>query len=140
MAAEFKHKRYFRVLQYGADSTWGLRTFSSTADANTKIGFKSAFNTSSPTKTEALENSGQWLVVTYEFDSESDQTAFKNAVEGLYDGDSSVFGPETSNDCVEMFRVEWLNKDGSVSSTSNLLDPTDIGAYKSPTFPDHNYS
>jgi len=140
MAATFKHKRYFRCIQYGADSTWGLRTFSSTADANTKIGFKSAFSTSSPTKTEALENSNQWLVVTYEFANESEQTAFKNAVEGLYSPGTSMFGPATSSDCVEMFKVEWLHEDGSVSHTDNLLDASDIGGYKSPTATENNFS
>ena len=93
MAAQYKHKRYFRLR--GSDSS--LKTFSSTSDANTKIGFKSVFNTSSPTKTEALADSGQTLVVTYEFDSDSDQTAFKNAVDGAW-GDSTYGNTEVAID------------------------------------------
>jgi len=116
MAAQYKHKRYFRVR--GSDSS--LKTFSSTADANTKIGFLSVFNTSSPTKTEALADSGQTLIVTYEFDSESDQTAFKNAIDATFVDSTALFNPPTSGDVVEHFKTEWLHQDGSVSSTANL--------------------
>ena len=79
MAAEYRHKRYFRVRV--SDSS--LDTFSSTADANTKIGFTSVYSTSSPTKTEALADSDKTLVVTYEFNDESEQTAFKSAVDSI---------------------------------------------------------
>tara|TARA_B100000927_G_scaffold267848_1_gene242245 strand:- start:87 stop:437 length:351 start_codon:yes stop_codon:yes gene_type:complete len=116
MAANYKHKRYFRLR--GSDSS--LKTFSSTSDANTKIGFKSVYSTSSPTKTEALADSDQTLVVTYEFDSDSDQTAFKNAIDGAWGEDSTPFTPETDTDSVEHFKTEWLHKDGSISATSNL--------------------
>ena len=51
MAAQWKHKRYFKLM--GSDSS--LVTFSSVADAKTKIGFTSVFDTSSPTKTEAKQ-------------------------------------------------------------------------------------
>ena len=117
MAAEWRHKRYFRLR--GSDTN--LKTFSSTADANTKLGFTSVWNTSSPTKTEALADSDQTLVVTYEFDSEADQTAFKNAVDGGYGDSTSPFAPATDTDLSENFKTEWLHKDGSVSSTANLL-------------------
>jgi hypothetical protein len=117
MSAEWKHKRYFRVI--GADSS--IKTFSSTTDANTKIGFTSVWNTSSPTKTEALADTDQTLVVTYEFDSESDQTAFKSAIDSAWEDSSSPFAPADSSDTVEHFKTEWLHKDGTVSSTTNLL-------------------
>ena len=116
MAAEWKHIRYFRLR--GNDSS--LKTFSSTADANTKLGFTSVWNTSSPTKTEALADSGQTLKVTYEFDSSSDQDAFKNAIDAVYSDSSLAFSPATATDTAEHYKTEWLHKDGSVSSTANL--------------------
>ena len=112
MAAEWKHKRYFRVR--GRE----LLTFSSTSDANTKIGFTSAYSTSSPTKTEALEDSNKTLVVTYEFNSLSEQTAFNDATNT---GDStSPFSPADSDDIVEHFKTVWLHADGSVSKSDDL--------------------
>ena len=117
MAAEYKHKRYFRLR--GSDSS--IKTFSSTSDANTKIGFKSVYNTNSPTKTEALADSDQTLVVTFEFDSDSDRTAFKSAVDGAWEDSSTPFSPADASDTVEHFKTEWLHQDGSVSSTANLL-------------------
>ena len=117
MAAEYKHKRYFRLLDVDSN----VQTFSSTADANTKIGFKSVYSTSSPTKTEALADSGQTLVVTYEFDSESDQTAFKSAIDGSWGDNITPFTPATTGDWVEHFKTEWLHVDGSVSDTANLV-------------------
>jgi len=116
MAAEYRHKKYFRIR--GADST--LKTFSSTADANTKIGFTSVYDTSTPTKTEALEDGGQTLVVTYEFESDADQTAFQNAIDGAWSDSSTPFSPVDATDTVEHFRTEWLLPDGSVGDTVNL--------------------
>ena len=117
MAAEWKHKRYFRVR--GSDST--IKTFSSTADANTKIGFTSVYSTSTPTKTEALADSDQTLVVTYEFNTEAEQTAFKSAIDSAWDDSSSPFSPADVTDTVEHFKTEWLHADGSVSATTNLI-------------------
>ena len=116
MAAEYRHKRYFRLR--GSDSS--LVTFSSTADANTKIGFTSVYSTSSPTKTEALVDSDKTLVVTYEFNDESEQTAFKSAVTGAYSDSTSPFNPADGTDRAEHFKTEWLHKDGSISNTTNL--------------------
>lgn len=116
MATEWKHKRYFRVR--GSDSS--LTTFSSTSDANTKIGFTSVYSTSTPTKTEALADSDQTLVVTYEFSTEADQTAFKNAVDGAWGDSSSPFNPADATDTVEHWKTEWLHADGSVSGTTNF--------------------
>ena len=132
MAASYKHKRYFRCRTAEGRN---IVTFSSTSDANTKIGFKSVYNTSSPTKTEALADSGQTLVVTYEFDNESDQTAFKNAVDGAWGESASPFSPAEDTDAwdgeasftahyfVEHFKTEWLAQDGTtVSATMNRTD------------------
>lgn len=131
MAVKYRHKRYFRVR---TAEHRNIVTFSSTSDANTKIGFKSVYNTSSPTKTEALADSGQTLVVTYEFSSESHQTAFKSAVDGTWGDSTSPFAPavdptaydgEASFEVpyyVEHFKTEWLHQDGSVSATTNRSD------------------
>ena len=117
MAAEYKHKKYFRIR--GADDT--LKTFSSTADANTKIGFTSVYDTSTPTTIEALEDSGQTLVVTYEFESDADQTAFQTAIDDAWaNSPYSPFNPADATDTVEHFKTEWLEPDGSVGTTVNL--------------------
>ena len=116
MAAEYKHKKYFRIR--GADSN--LKTFSSTADANTKIGFTSVYDTLTPTKTEALEDGGQTLVVTYEFDSDADQTAFQSAIVDAW-ANSSPFNPADATDTVEHVKTEWLQPDGSVGNTVNFF-------------------
>tara|TARA_Y100000592_G_C5299116_1_gene234605 strand:- start:15 stop:365 length:351 start_codon:yes stop_codon:yes gene_type:complete len=116
MAAEWKHKRYFRVR--GSDSS--LKTFSSTSDANTKIGFRSVYSTNTPTKTEALADSNQTLVVTYEFDSKGDQDAFKSAIDGAWEDSSTPFNPADASDSVEHFKTEWLHANGTVSGTTNL--------------------
>jgi len=117
MAAEYKHKRYFRVR--GSDTS--LKTFSSTSDANTKIGFEPIYSTSSPTKTEVLADSDQTFVVTYEFNTEAEQTAFKSAIDGVWGENSSPFSPADATDTVEHFKTEWLHADGSISATSNLI-------------------
>ena len=86
MAVHYKHKRYFQIHEfYGDDSTRMPKSFTgTTAQAYAEFSFSSAFDTSSPTKTLAFEDSNKTLVVTYEFSSESDQTAFKNAVDTAY--------------------------------------------------------
>lgn len=116
MAAQYKHKRYFRIRL--ADSS--LYTFTSTSDANTKIDFKSAWTTSSPTKTEALADSDQTFVVTYEFGTDSDQTAFKTAIDGEWGANSTPWNGDDSSQTIEHFKTEWLNADGSVSATANF--------------------
>ena len=117
MSELYKHKRYFQLR--GDDSA--LVTFSSTSDANTKIGFTSVWNTSSPTKTEALADSDQTLVVTYEFATEDEQTAFKAAIDAVWADSSMPYSPATATDAIEHSKTEWLHKDGSVSSTDTLL-------------------
>ena len=113
MAVQYKHKRYFRVR--GVDSS--VRTFSSTSDAKTKIGFKSVYNTSLPIKSEASADDGQTLVVTYEFESDSEQSAFNGAIDGTWSESTTPFSPEIDTDTVEHFKTEWLHKDGSISAT-----------------------
>lgn len=116
MAAEYKHKRYFRIRL--ADSS--LYTFTSTSDANTKIDFKSAWTTSSPTKSEILADSDQTFVVTYEFNSEAEQTAFKTAIDGEWGESSQPWNGNDSSQTIEHFKTEWLHQDGTISATTNL--------------------
>ena len=111
MSSDCRHKRYFRVR--GADST--LTTFTDVANANTLIGFKSAYSTSTPTKTEYLDDSDQTLVVTFEFNSQDEQTAFKAAVDAAWDGSTPFTGTG-----VEHFKTEWLNNVGEVGSTATF--------------------
>lgn len=134
MAAQYKHKRYFRRVDIGTDSTMVLHTFSSTADARTKLGFGSVWNTSSPTTTDALEDGNKTLVVTYEFASADAQTAFKNAIDSTSEMWNDSAYPHAYRP--EHFKTEWLHEDGSVSNTTNTADSsgTDMNTYISPTF------
>ena len=121
MANAFKHKRYYRVRL--DDSS--ICTFANVTDAQNAIGFRDAFDTSSPTTTYALADSDPTLVVTHEFDTADEQTAFKAAVDGLMDDSSTPWNPDVNTDdsqagWVEFFKTEWLHKDGSVSDTTNL--------------------
>ena len=79
----------------------------------------------SPTKTEALADSDQTLVITYEFDSKDDQDAFLSAI-SVFDTtkvwpatSGSAFIPYYAADKIENFKTEWLDTDGtSVGSTT----------------------
>ena len=135
MATEYKHKRYFQLWVNNntgsvGEKNWLKQTFSSVADAKTKIGFTSVWDTSSPTKTEALADSDQTLTVTYEFDNLTDQTAFKNAIDGTYSAGNSPFSEETTSDRAENFKTEWFAGDGAtVDSTFTDTDgitPVDV--------------
>jgi len=119
MATEWRHKRHFRVRN--VDDT--LKTFTSAAEAVTTISFGSIYDTSSPTKTEELADSNQTLVVTYEFNTEAEQTAFKSAIDGQWSSGEESW-PWNGNDStqkIEHFKTEWLHKDGSVSATTTDL-------------------
>ena len=113
MAQEFRHKEYFRVKDGG-----NLVTFTSTADAKSKINFTSAFDTSSPTKTEALEDSDQTYSVVYEFNSKAEEDAFITAISSY--SDTTPWNP-ASGSVVEHFKTEWYATDGTtVGATTNL--------------------
>ena len=131
MAAQFKHKRYFRARAPEWNGISGsnsdVRRFTSTSDANTKCGFGSAYNTSSPTKTLALADDNYTLIVTYEFNTLDEQTAFKSAVDSAFDSSGFGFDPENADDSIENFKTEWLNQDGSVSDTyTNTTYPSEV--------------
>lgn len=134
MNSRWWHKRYFKQYDHTASS---YVTFSSTSDAQTKIGFGSCFDTNSPTKNYELADAGQTLVVTYEHSSEANQTGFKNAVDAAWT-DGSIFtgntfrfpgegksppeGPALFEKVLEVRHVktEWLHTDGSVSSATDF--------------------
>ena len=113
MASEYKVKQYFR--NRADDSS--LVTFSSVADAQTKIGLTSTHTTTgNPTITYALEDSSQTLVATFEFASQSDQDTWYAS---MGNDDSTVwYNPPSGT--VEYFKAEWLHPDGSASHTANL--------------------
>ena len=126
MAAEHKHKRYFRLKK--ADNSY--HAFSDLSDANTMLVLKDAWNTNSPTITKALEDSNQTLVVTIEHSSADNQTSWKTAVDNLWvDGTSAPWedlkngatGSAVHDWTVEHFKTEWLHADGSVSQTTTLI-------------------
>jgi len=127
MAAEYKHKRYFRLKK--ADNSY--HAFQDLSDANTMLVFKDAWNTNSPTITKALEDSNQTLVVTIEHSSADNQTGWKTAVDNLWDSATSsapweplkkgALGVGIHEWTVEHFKTEWLHADGSISQTTTLI-------------------
>ena len=107
MAAAFKHHQYFR--RYTTSDPSALYTFTSVSDAQTRAGFHNTWLTSnSPTVTYALEDSGQTLKVTHEFADKIRQDNWTEAIKAL---------DEWRKGDVQLFKVEWLHEDGSVSAT-----------------------
>lgn len=116
MANEFKHKAYFRVKD--TSNSFNLVTFTSTADARSKINFTSAFDTSSPTKTEALEDTAQTYSVVYEFNSKAEEDAFLTAISSF--SDTTPWNTALPY-LTEHFKTEWYDSDGAtVETTTNL--------------------
>jgi len=120
MSAEYRHRRYFRIRL--ADNS--LYNFTSTADANIKIDFKNSWLTSNPKKIEELIDSNQTFLVTYEFNNETEQTAFMNAIDSEWNIDtndeSTPWNGDNSTQTVENFKTEWLDPTDAVSSTFDL--------------------
>ena len=129
MAQEFMHKRYFQLFSEwdeadGDDKTWSslpdktAMTFTSTPQQvhDNLFQFPSVWNTNSPTKSYALEDSNQTLVVTYEFDTADDEAGFKTAVETAYT-DKNAFASQD----IKHIRTEWYNASG--------VEVTDDGAH-----------
>ena len=123
MAIQYKHKRYYKLKTSEGGSTVNI-TFSSTSDAITKLAFSNLHDANSVTKTSALEDSGTTLVVTYEFSSESDQTAWKAGIDGALADSTALYSP-TDPAVVYHSKTEWLHQDGSVSSTTTFDFPTE---------------
>ena len=112
MATAYIHNEYFR--RRLEDSS--IYTFSNIDDAKTKVALHNTFLTSnSPTITYELQDSNQTLKVTLEFDSLIQQDSWKVSVDNLGTSNTAWFGSD-----IEWFKVEWLNEDGTVSSTTNF--------------------
>lgn len=120
MAANYKHKRYFRCI---SDSDSSAVTFTAAGDWANYIKFNAAFNTSSPTKTYALEDSNKTLVITYEFDTADQETAFKSAIDNFWKNNSSPFIGAADNHFVDHCKTVWYNADGSVSASTDNPGP-----------------
>ena len=114
MSNLYIHKRYFRL----RTSNNLLHVFSNVADALNKIGFNKIWNTSSPTITNTLIDSNTTLVVSYEFENEAEQVAFKSAIDNMFHSNPEHF---SSKDSVEHFKTEWLHKDGSLSHKTDFI-------------------
>jgi len=112
MADKFKHHRYFRF----KNEDGSLVTFIDVNDAKTRIALDdTVYNTGNPTRTYELADSNQGLKMTMEFDSEANQTSFVNAVSNAWEDESGSFASG-----VEVYKHEWLNEDGTISSTFDL--------------------
>ena len=124
MADSFRHKRYFQLIEYLGDSTADgtKKTFTGTAEeAYNELSLPAVWNTSSPTKTYSLADSNTSVVVTFEFDNESDQTAFKTAIDNAYDANTGFAdgGPHVIH-----IKTEWLTTDGDIGFTSTNITDT----------------
>ena len=128
MAQEFMHKRYFELWQSfnedaDNDTTWSTlpdkkaMTFISTpAQVAALFNFPSVWNTNSPTKSYALEDSNKTLVVTYEFDTADDEAGFKTAVDTAYTNGNAF--PDLD---IKHTKTEWYTATG--------IEATDDGAH-----------
>jgi len=131
MANAYKHKRYYKLKtptntdpsQPHDGVSFDNVTFTSTSDAITKMAFSTLHDANSVSKTSALEDSGTTLVITYEFESESDQTAWKAGIDGALEDSTALYNP-TYPAFVYHSKTEWLHDDGSVSNTVTFEDPT----------------
>jgi hypothetical protein len=111
MAAEYKHHRYFRF----RNNDNSLYTFSDVNDARSKIALDDeVYNIGSPTRTYQLVNSNKGLKMTMEFNSQANQDSFVTAT-STWSNESASFSSG-----VEVYRHEWLHKDGTISNTFDL--------------------
>ena len=127
MALEWTHKRYFQYhfelnddsSQVNADGSYGPSQFNNTsaADVYALYNFPSVWNTGSPTKTYALEDSNKTLVVTYEFSSKDNEAAFITAVDAAYD-DGSAFA---DNVRASHIKTEWFTSAGVEKTDTNII-------------------
>ena len=114
MSKTYIHKRYFRLRR----SNNSLHTFINVTDALDKIGFTEVWKTSSPTTTNTLMDTNTTLVVSYEFENEAEQVAFKSAIDNMFHSNPKHF---SSKNTVEHFKTEWLHKDGSLSHKTDFI-------------------
>jgi len=121
MAQAYKHKEYFQSgFNDGYFETWQdddptQYTFTSVADAQTRCAFHNTYLTyQNPTVTYALEDADKTLVVTFEFDDNEKQMAWKTAVTDLIKNSTAWA------DVIFLKKIEWLNEDGEVGSTASF--------------------
>jgi hypothetical protein len=115
MAKNYVHRRYYRI----RDNSGNLITFLNTKDANSKINFRSAWQTCSPIVTDILEQGNQVLCKTFEFESDQDQVNFKSAIDALWETGNPWLGNDAGT--VEYMRVEWLDTIGNIEFTKSFL-------------------
>jgi hypothetical protein len=117
MSQEYMHKRYFELHgPYNEDdsnvtdgTTLGAITFTSTpTEVAALFAFPSVWNTNSPTKSYALEDSNKTLVVTYEFDNADDEAGFVTSVSSAYSGGSAF----PTDQHVKHMKTEWYTAAG----------------------------
>ena len=122
MANSFRHKRYFQLIEYwDSPDKSEKKTFTGTAEeAWNDLSMPAVWNTNSPTKTYALADSNTSVVVTFEFDIESDQTGFKAAIDNAYAA-QSAFSADVH---VKHIKTEWLTTAGDVGSTATNITET----------------
>lgn len=121
MAQNFKHKKYFKQHD-NANSTYV--TFSSVADAQTKLGFGACWDAGSPTKSYALEDANT-LSVTFEFSNTADQTTHSNAILAAFEDMPTMFTGNTYTDVTGQIilegrcvKAEHFDGDGNIENTS----------------------
>jgi len=143
MANAFKHKRYFKeVIKSGGDKSALERdgsaetehTHSNAETSWDRWSMPAVWNTSSPTKTYELADGNKTVVVTFEFDDQAGQDAFKTAIDTAYGNDtafpnvdSSGVNKNSTGGMIKHVKTEWLNQDGTtVGATAD--DIVDIPA------------
>ena len=129
MAQEYMHKRYFQLFSEwdedaDNDTTWSTlpdktaMAFTSTPQQvhDNLFQFPSVWNTNSPTKSYALEDSNQTLVVTYEFDNADDEAGFKTAVDTAYTN-----GNAFAEQDIKHIKTEWYTTAGIEATDTDIV-------------------
>ena len=134
MAVEWKHNRYFQIHECEVGGTLQAKTFTGTAaEAYAEFNFPSVWDTNSPTKTYTKTDGNTTLIVSYEFDSASDETGWVNAVNTAYaNGTAFPTGDEWKMQDVGKFiahiKTEWYKNPGVIESTqTNIITKSDWG-------------
>ena len=119
-----KIKEYYKVYQLqNDDSADQAINLTSVSDAQTTIGFKAVYDTSSPTNAFALEDTNTTLVVTRTFSNAAGYKAYSDAIGATADHFGITWPADTSSvktrdgKYVLMMKREFLASDDSVEST-----------------------
>lgn len=123
MAMDFMHKRYFQ-LHWPDGGDPEAKTFTGTAEqAYAEFNFPAVWNTNSPTKTYAFADSNKTLVVSYEFDNQTAENGFRDAVAAAYDDDSAF----DENKYIAHIKTEWYTYDSIESTQTNIVTSSSWG-------------